>query len=85
MLRERIKQICGLIISRDEETIIYLGTISRLTTGAQQKQIAYLIGNFLYVVWRFRRFTVVGSSSISIHGYIKMFESCTRYIRYDNG
>ena len=85
MLRERIKQICGFTISRDEETIIYLGFISRVTTGVQQKQIAYLIGNFLYGVWRFRRFTAVGNSPNPIHGCIKKLESCIRYMPYDNG
>ena len=84
-LRERIKQICGLTISREGEPIIYLEIISLIATDNKQKQIAYIIGNFLYVIWRFRCLTRAGNNPASIYGCIKMFETSTRYVPYDNG
>jgi len=85
MLKEHVKRISVLYIPREENTIIYLQVISRITSWTQQRQIAYLIGNYLHAIWRFRMFTCVRGDCESNSGCRQMFNECIKYLPYDNG
>ncbi|CAF4543415.1 unnamed protein product [Rotaria sp. Silwood2] len=85
LLMEHVRRISGLFISREDDTIIYLKIISDIPSRIKQRQITYLVGNYLNVIWRFRTFSYVRVNCEPIFGCVKTFNAYLKDMSYDNG
>jgi len=85
MLTDHVRRISDLSITREEDTIIYLKSISQISSPTTQRQIAFLIGNYLHVIWRFRMVTFFKGNVKVLSSCIQMFNASLRNIPYDNG
>ena len=86
LLNDRTLAMTGKTIDRSEQDVIYLKRIFDVAPNkSTRKNVVHLLGWYLHSLWSHRNYARVKNGRSEAEEALRMFQSMTRHIPFDNG
>ena len=85
MMSSYVHRVSGLPTTRTSDEIIYLKIILSIKPKIIRRQVAYIIGNYLYAIYLYRTDMANGNAHRNCLKCLTIFQSNMKYSPYENG